>query len=298
MGRHIEDFRIDNYMKEACDAVYAFLESEGYGYVEFDGEPVFKKGKGVVKAPIFFKFSISENIIRMETWIKNAITPGVYIGEFGTKGMVGAAVRGPWKKIIKRIEDIFCQVGQRIAVYEDAEVDDISQSMPQVSQSNSVKCPSCGATLEPGTSFCAGCGQNVVQQNNIDRNVSKKEWYKNYAPKRVKNDIRNSALSCYIFAGIKLILCIILNPIGIIDAVVLGLLGLGLQLRRKYVYPILFIIVVLFELGLSSREGGSTSGGYVLASFMFPAIWGIISVNKMNKQYKLFQKSRQQKEEH
>ncbi|MGN0549455.1 MAG: hypothetical protein ACI4IM_07650 [Acutalibacteraceae bacterium] len=230
----------------------------------------------------------------METWIKNAVTPGVYIGEFGTTGMVGAAVRGPWKKIIKRIEDIFCQVGQRIAVYEDAEVDALSQNMPQVSQSNNAKCPACGAVLEPGASFCAGCGQNVAQENNIDRNVSKKEWYKNYAPKGIKNDIQNSAISCYIFAGIKLILCIILNPIGIIDAVVLGLLGLGLQLRRKYVYPILFIIVVLFELGLSSREGGTTSGNYMLISFMLPAIWGIISINKMNKQYKLFKNSRQQ----
>lgn len=50
-----------------------------------------EKGVGLLTAPQFLKLSVNnDGSYVLEAWIKFAILPGVYVGEMGTKGFVGA----------------------------------------------------------------------------------------------------------------------------------------------------------------------------------------------------------------
>lgn len=93
MGRYIKDFHVNANFQVVHVAVNQYLLSEGYVYINYDGENVYKKGKGALSSPTFFKFSYCNNTVIMETWMKYAFFPGVYVGELGVNGFVGCAAR-------------------------------------------------------------------------------------------------------------------------------------------------------------------------------------------------------------
>ena len=113
MTRYVKDFQVNTDVQMIHSTISQYLQKEGYEYIEYGEENVFKKGRGLMSGPIFFKFSYSGNIVRMETWMKFAFLPGIYIGEFSVKSFVGAAVKGPWKKRISTLEDILLRYSIR-----------------------------------------------------------------------------------------------------------------------------------------------------------------------------------------
>lgn len=104
MARYIKDFYIAAPPQAIYNHLYQYLIKEGYEYIQFEGETVFKKGHGLMTGPTIFKFTFFNNVVRMETWMKYAVLPGVYISEMGLSGFVGAAAKGPWKARVKYIE--------------------------------------------------------------------------------------------------------------------------------------------------------------------------------------------------
>ena len=189
MARYIKDFQINVDPQTAHAAVNQYLQKEGYEYINYDGENVFKKGQGVWSNPTFFKFSYAGNMVRMETWMKYAFFPGVYVGELGVTGFVGSAMKGPWKKRISYLENMFSSMAARTTYYPPAP----AQSTNTISDDNETQllnendafeatciltenkagatsektafCTSCGAQMPDGTLFCSVCGQKreVVQ---------------------------------------------------------------------------------------------------------------------------------------
>ncbi len=89
------------------DQVYNFFNSymqqEGFTYVTKKGESYWKKGSGLMTAPQFIRIIPNNESYILEAWIKFALLPGVYIGEMGTKGFVGAVPKSMLKSRIDKI---------------------------------------------------------------------------------------------------------------------------------------------------------------------------------------------------
>lgn len=155
--RYVKTFQINAEPQAVHTAINQYLQSEGFEYINYKGEIVFKKGFGIVSGPTFFKFLYSANTVRMETWMKFALFPGVYVGELGVKGFIGCAAKGPWKNRIKYLENLF-------------------ESMTQKTVS-AVFCINCGTQLSDGAAFCSVCGKkryvaNAAEADEIQNTVS------------------------------------------------------------------------------------------------------------------------------
>ena len=111
MGRTIRDFSFNGNTDALFNEVHTYLIGEGYEYLVFEGEQVFKKGHGLATGPTFIKVSSSGGIVRLEAWMKYAALPGVYAGEIDLNSFVGAAVKGPLKNRFAWIEQLITRYG-------------------------------------------------------------------------------------------------------------------------------------------------------------------------------------------
>lgn len=79
------------------------------------GNSIGKKGVGLLTAPQFLKLSVNnDGSYVLEAWIKFAILPGVYVGEMGTKGFVGALP----KQLLKERVDKTLMAMQANVIYQ------------------------------------------------------------------------------------------------------------------------------------------------------------------------------------
>lgn len=334
MARYIKDFQINVDPQTIHATINQYLQREGYEYIQYDGENVFKKGSGIMSNPTFFKVSYSGNMVRMETWMKYALLPGVYVGELGVKGFVGGAVKGPWKKRISYIENILSNFSPQSTTYPHASAENMDKSFDSnetqllndndrfeetciMNEDNAkppvVFCTACGTQMPEGTTFCSVCGQKRINSNvhgavpqstmpnqqvfsqmssfnNFDSTplppagtpVSRKEFINKYAQPSLRKNITSIAILCYVCAGLTFIVSCLLNPFGIIDALALGGLALGMHLAKSKVCAILILVLSIIEVIMSLIVG------------MFPVWWlvaGILAVvtfSKIDKQYKQF----------
>ena len=67
-----------------------FFLKEGFEVANVKGEIVWKKGVGMMTAPQFVKLVYGGGKVHIEAWLKYAILPGVYAGEMGLDGFMGA----------------------------------------------------------------------------------------------------------------------------------------------------------------------------------------------------------------
>jgi hypothetical protein len=83
-----------------------FLTAEGFKKVPYGGETVWKKGQGWVAAPQFIKLEANGNQITVTAWLKFALLPGIYVGEMGTTGFFGFAIKQALRKRVARFESL------------------------------------------------------------------------------------------------------------------------------------------------------------------------------------------------
>ncbi len=337
MARYVQEFQVNVAPQTVHATINQYLQSEGYEYINYDGENVFKKGQGVWGNPTFFKLSYVGNMVRLETWMKYAFFPGVYVGELGITGFAGSAVKGPWKKRIANIENILSNMAVQKTYYPPTSVsntgncfDDnttqllnkndgfeetrnINENRTNPAIKNApVFCNECGSQMPEGTIFCSVCGQKRFDANaqnatlpgtspyqqfepqtssyNFNETntpsdsypVSRKEFISKYAQPSLRKNITSIAILCYICAGLTFIVSCLFNPIGIIDALILAGLALGMHLAKSKVCAILILILSIIEVLLS------------LVSGSFPFWWliagvsAVITFSKIEKQYKGF----------
>ena len=157
MARTVKYFQMAYLPETLFNDIYSYLMSEGYEYIQYNNENVFKKGKGLMMGPTFIKVSFQDNVVCLEAWLKFAILPGVYAGESGLGGLVGAAVKGPLKNRVAYIESMIQQ-------YAGSPMPDPAAYYPPaapVQQGPGGFCAHCGAPLAPGAAFCANCGNAI-----------------------------------------------------------------------------------------------------------------------------------------
>ena len=112
MGRYHNEFKFNNGIHEQIFSdIHTYLLQEGYEYRNFEGEDVYKKGKGIATGPTFIKIMADSNIMVVEAWIKFAVVPGVYVGESGIEGSYGAIPKSALANRVRYIESIIFNNG-------------------------------------------------------------------------------------------------------------------------------------------------------------------------------------------
>ncbi len=301
MARYIKEFQISISPNIVFNEVNQYLMTEGYEYIQYDNENVFKKGKGFMGNPTFFKFSFLNNVVRFETWMKYSLFPGLYVGEEGVNGIVGAAVKEPWKRRIAQVESILAQ--HMSNSFETAAHPPASAVYTEGHSNNNMFCSKCGAQHVQGAAFCSNCGQALMQaqavntyyNNSIYGNpatpqysatvkrqyISKREFRNNYVP-TFKKDIKSIAILCYVCAGLTGVVSLAVNSLGWIDAILLLGVTLGMHLGKSKVCAIILLVLACIEAVAGIVLIGTPSA----VLWVLAGIWAVVTFNKADKQYK------------
>ena len=97
----------EELINDANSMLVDLMAGKGYKLVNYKNEEVWKKGKGILTAPRFMKFTFLEaNKLQMEAWIKTAILPGIYVGESGLESKYGFAIKKELEFLVKRVYEI------------------------------------------------------------------------------------------------------------------------------------------------------------------------------------------------
>ena len=103
MSRYIAEVPASQSFEIVRRQIEEYLRNESFKEIQRGGETVWKKGMGLITGPQFVKFEPAGNVVKLEAWIKFALLPGIYLGEIGIKGVMGAI---PKRKLRHRVEEI------------------------------------------------------------------------------------------------------------------------------------------------------------------------------------------------
>ena len=103
MSRYIMPFITPYNPQQVQEYINSYMQNEGFTYVTKNGESYWKKGMGIMTAPQFVKITPDNGRYILEAWIKLALLPGVYVGEMGVKGFVGAVPKSMLKSRVDNI---------------------------------------------------------------------------------------------------------------------------------------------------------------------------------------------------
>lgn len=179
MARFVQEYRLQGSPDACFQAVHQFLTREGFEYTVYEQEQVFQKGNGWVLAPTFLKVTFAPDRVRLEAWIKMALMPGVFAGEYPIEGFYGCAAKGTMKNAVKTLDRVLGGPAARIGcdsflmgVNADMGMQTLppqyapqSQYAPQYVPQQAVPqfavCRYCGAKAAAGTRFCPNCGAQM-----------------------------------------------------------------------------------------------------------------------------------------
>ena len=103
MSRFVQPFITAFNPQQVMNFINSYMQREGFEYVTKDGESYWKKGVGLLTAPQFIKITPTNNGYVLEAWLKWALFPGVYVGEMGLSGFVGAVPKAILKDRVDAI---------------------------------------------------------------------------------------------------------------------------------------------------------------------------------------------------
>lgn len=106
MARYVKELPINKSSEQIQVITNQFFDQEGFKQVTYKGELVWKKGLGIMVGPQYITVKDSAGIVRVEAWIKFALLPGVYLGELGLDGFVGAIPKSLLKGKVSRLEQL------------------------------------------------------------------------------------------------------------------------------------------------------------------------------------------------
>lgn len=158
-----------------------------------------------------------------------------------------------------------------------------------------MKCPTCGAELQPGQKVCPSCGtaQRMDQPwgnpatpaaTAENRNITKAEFCRNYAEDKIRKNIRGTAILCYICAALTAVVGIMFNPFMLIDAAVVLVLGLAVHLKQNRVCAILLLVYGIVNCVIMLLNTGRLSGWLIILAGVFAVIYTF----RLEKKYQAF----------
>ena len=147
-----------------------------------------------------------------------------------------------------------------------------------------MKCPTCGTEVQPGQQFCTYCGANLPAAQAwgnpyanaaffVNRNISKSEFCRSYAPDNMRKNIRASAILCYISAAVTAVFAIMFNPFMFLDVIIVLVLGLLIHLKQSRVCAVLLLAYSLFNCVVMLQSTGQLSGWFIILAGVFAVIY-------------------------
>lgn len=283
MGRYIQDYFYNGQIDGVMQSVDSYMQTAGFQPVLFDGENVYKKGNGFLTAPRFFKISYVQGVIRVEAWMKYALLPGVYVGEMDLSGFAGSAVRKPLKDAVAYAESVCLSVGAvkaapgHQAVFGGANPAMQQPTQPYVAQPTGAVPPAQPYNTQP---YAQPMGAPTMQEPPANL----KAYIETCAPDSIRNGIRNAAITCYVCAGITAVVSLLMNPYGLIDAVLLLALALGTHLGKSRVCAILLLVFSIIECVVGTILSGTFSGWIWIVASAY-AVYAFEQARKGYQQY-------------
>ena len=166
--------------------------------------------------------------------------------EMDLEGFVGCAGKKPLKKIVAQVE----------AILAEPEVDFVASEAPEY-------------IPQP------------VQAPQIPAGITRKEYLKEYAGPEFKRHLKGAAILGYVCAGINAAFAV-LNPLAIVDALLILGLTLGMHLGRSKGCAIGLLVYSAISMVLGLITNGTISGWLIL----LVGIFGVVIFNKAGKRYK------------
>ena len=111
MARFIADFTVARPDADRFIGfiVRDFFQKEGFKYMEFKGENVWKKGTGALAAPQFIKLRFKNGQVHLEAWLRAVWLPGVYGKEMDFSGAWGFAVKEMFHGTVNQLIGLLLQ---------------------------------------------------------------------------------------------------------------------------------------------------------------------------------------------
>ena len=111
-----------------AEQIGMFMTSEGFSIANYQGKQVWKKGMGILTGPQYLMITFTPQAIVVEAFIKFALLPGVYFGEMGIDGFMGALPKANLAKRVRAVENYLYQLINRTA---EAQQSGAVQPQPQ-----------------------------------------------------------------------------------------------------------------------------------------------------------------------
>ena len=273
MARYTKNIPMVDSQANSFAKVQQYLQSQKFKYRTRDGEQVFQKGDGVWVAAKFIKVTYYNNIVRLEAWVD------AMGAEQDLEGFVASAAKKPLKKAVAQVEQILCQPNPYYGPQEPAEA---------VAGEGSI-CAKCGAQIVAGGRFCPVCAHQVgmpVEPGasvQLPEGITKKEYFKHYAGESFYRDIKIASIIAYICAGISAVVALLVNPWGLIDAVILLALALGVHIGKSKGCAIAMLAYSIFSVLLGLIVNG-TLGGWLWIAAGATAVIAFANAEKRYKQ--------------
>ena len=136
MSRTIMEYTLnqpDNFVQFITND---FFTKEGFRFINYNGELLWKKGTGVLTAPSFVKMIYANGVIHIEAFIK-------WFGEQGIEGVWGAIPKAQLKSRLDKLMQLLSQPGPAAAAPQYSQAPafasaspDLEASVPPASQTS------------------------------------------------------------------------------------------------------------------------------------------------------------------
>lgn len=149
MARFIADFTVNRADADQFIQFVTldFLQKEGFKYMDYKGEMVWKKGTGALAAPQFMKIEHKNGQVHLEAWLRTVWLPGVHGSEMDLSGAWGFAIKDAFRAKINQLIGLLQQpqmvqdgqaAQQPWQTSAQAQAAPVQQNVPPVQQSGSV----------------------------------------------------------------------------------------------------------------------------------------------------------------
>lgn len=151
-------------------------------------------------------------------------------------------------------------------------------------------CANCGCSdfYEAEPEACGAsegfAGQSAADQAPRSMPQNRKDFINNYADPSLRKEIKNYAILCYVCAGLSLVVAFFVNWAGILDALILLGLSLGMHLGRSKVCAILILVMGAASMIVNLIVAGKVAGWLILLA----GIFAVKVFNKADKHYKAY----------
>ena len=115
MSRYQNALQTPGAAESYLPAINQYMVNEGFEPITYKGQQVWKKGLGIATAPQYISIYYRENTIYLEAFIRFALFPGLYVGEMGINGFIGALPKSLLKGRVEAIENYIKALWQQPA---------------------------------------------------------------------------------------------------------------------------------------------------------------------------------------